>query len=112
MAPIKSQRLCNTNRSHVHVAYFVGFVRIMSTLLQENISSIVKSVFLRLSYNYVKPCQMEAILAFVSGRDVFVSLPTGYGKSICYASLPFVFDTIRGKDSSVIIVISPLNALI
>ena len=36
---------------------------------------------------------MEAILAFVSGRDVFVSLPTGYGKSIHYASLPFVFDT-------------------
>ena len=52
---------------------------------------------------------MEAILAFVSGRDVFVSLPTGYGKSICYASLPFVFDTIRGKDSMGYSPFSPRN---
>lgn len=27
--------------------------------------------------------QREAITAFTDGRDVFVSLPTGYGKSVC-----------------------------
>ena len=32
----------------------------------------------------LKDEQKDAILAFASGRDVFVSLPTGYGKSICY----------------------------
>ena len=31
---------------------------------------------------------MEVIIAFVGGQDVFVSLPTGYVKSIIYASLP------------------------
>ena len=31
----------------------------------------------------LKPEQKEAISAFADGRDVFVSLPTGYGKSIC-----------------------------
>ena len=30
---------------------------------------------------------MEAIRAFVGGSDVFVSLPTGYGKSAIYAML-------------------------
>ena len=29
----------------------------------------------------LKPKQREAIIAFVDGNDVFVSLPTGYGKS-------------------------------
>ena len=32
---------------------------------------------------------MEAIQAFVSGRDTFVSLPTRYGKSLIYGALAF-----------------------
>ena len=36
--------------------------------------------------------KQEAILAFLWRRDVFVSLPTGYGKSIIYGVLPLVFD--------------------
>ncbi len=39
----------------------------------------------------------EAICAFIEGCDIFVSLPTGYGKSLIYAILPLVFDKIRGK---------------
>ena len=38
--------------------------------------------------------KMEAIRAFVSGNYVFVSLPTGYGKSLCYVLLPLVFDAL------------------
>jgi len=35
----------------------------------------------------LKSKQLEAIKAFVSGKDMFVSLPTGYGKSyICNTS--------------------------
>jgi len=67
----------------------------------------------QLGYSSVKPCQEGAIKAFVLGRDIFVSLPTGYGKSFCYCSLSLVFDILRGKQSPfhVIIVISPLLAL-
>ena len=28
--------------------------------------------------------QKEAIVHFINGNDCFVSLPTGYGKSLCY----------------------------
>ena len=45
----------------------------------------------------VKKEQRRVIHSFVSGRDVFVSLPTGYGKSFCYALLPAVFDHLRSS---------------
>ncbi len=52
----------------------------------------------------LKEKQLEAIILFVSGRDTFVSLPTGYGKSICYAILPSVFDKIKGTISMYILI--------
>ena len=45
----------------------------------------------------LKPKQVESSQAFVSGRDTFVALPTGYGKSIIFAVLPLLFDMILGK---------------
>ena len=38
-------------------------------------------------------------------------LPTGYGKSVTYQILPDVFDIMLGTEKSVVLVISPLNAL-
>ena len=56
---------------------------------------------------------VQVIHQFVSGKDIFVSLPTGYGKSLCYALLPLVFDSLRSGDSgrSIVVCISPLTAL-
>ena len=58
--------------------------------------------------------QLRAIAAINEGKDVFVWLPTGYGKSLCYQVLPFLFDHklgfVRGK-SSAVVVFSPLISL-
>jgi len=45
----------------------------------------------------LKSKQLKAIKAFVSGKDTFVSSPTGYGKSIIFAILPLLFDFLCGK---------------
>ena len=46
-------------------------------------------------------------------KDCLRILPTGYGKSLIYQLLPFVFDELQseGKCSSCVIVVSPLNAI-
>ena len=43
----------------------------------------------------LKDKQIEATSSFVQGDDTFVSLPTGYGKSMIYALWPSVFDKIK-----------------
>lgn len=41
----------------------------------------------------LNPYQKEAIVCFVDKKmDVFVNLPTGFGRSLIYQSLPLVFD--------------------
>ena len=40
----------------------------------------------------LKPEQRASVKAVYEGGDVFVWLPTGFGKSVCYEALPFVFD--------------------
>ena len=45
----------------------------------------------------LKPKQKEAVMAFLAGSDVFVTLPTGYCKSIIYVVLPGVFDRLKGN---------------
>lgn len=48
----------------------------------------------------LKDKQHKAIKSFCSGRDVFVSLPTGYGKTLIFAMLPLVFDKLKGRSCS------------
>lgn len=40
--------------------------------------------------------QYLAIDSILRGKDTFVSLPTGYGKSVVFAALPLAFDKVKG----------------
>ena len=60
----------------------------------------------------LKPEQCEIICSFISGKDVFGVLPTGFGKSLCYQCLPLIFDKLTTDGlQSIILVISPLIAI-
>ena len=50
-----------------------------------------------LGFPQLKSKQIAALTLFINDRDTFVSLPTGYGKSIIYVALPLAFDMIKGK---------------
>ena len=55
-----------------------------------DVVAVVQDVVIRLGYQQVKKEQEDAVKAFVSGKDVFVCLPTGFGKSLCFHCLIFL----------------------
>ena len=42
----------------------------------------------------LKPEQVASISAVYKSKDVFIWLPTGFGKSVCYETTPFLTETI------------------
>ena len=73
---------------------------------------------LKCSALQLRPEQVDAVKHMYEGKDAFVWLPTGFGKSICYEVLPFMFDCHRrksevadGSTPCLVLVISPLIAL-
>ena len=57
--------------------------------------------------------QLQCIKAFFSGKDVYLSAMTGYGKSFVYQSLPLLHDLLieQAVGTSIAIVICPLVSL-
>ena len=64
----------------------------------------------QLGYATIRPDQITAIKSFMmEGRDVFISLPTGTGKSLCFSVLPYAFDySVYKRVGSIVVVVSPL----
>ncbi len=78
----------------------------METKVEESASEqedlkILKSIF---GYTSFRDNQQDIVRTIVSGRDVFTSMPTGGGKSLCYQIPSLMF-------SGLTVVISPLIAL-
>ena len=59
-------------------------------------SEIARSAAASLGYSSLKSEQLLVILSFLEGNDVFVSLLTGYGMSLCYAALSPAFEPSLG----------------
>jgi len=57
--------------------------------------------------------QKEVIIsAVLKKKDIFVSLPTGFGKSVIFQAVPMVLDNFTGESGQIVIVVSPLLSLI
>jgi len=70
------------------------------------LKTVLANVCERLGYSTLRPEQAEAVSAFAGGKDMFVALPTGSGKSLCFAILPWVFDVLHrpSKGRNIVIV--------
>ncbi|KAL5503641.1 hypothetical protein EMCRGX_G010620 [Ephydatia muelleri] len=77
----------------------------------EELDSIIIQAAQKLGYPTLRPNQHKAIKSFMEGHDVFISLPTGCGKSLCFSVLPYAFDYLYRRVGSIVIVVSPLIAL-
>ena len=83
----------------------------MSVSVSEDLERKLESAAKAIGITELKDEQRKVVLSFVRGNDVFVSLPTGYGKSVCFAVLPFLFDRIRDRTGSIVLCVSPLTSL-
>ena len=61
----------------------------------------------------LKTEQLSVCNAILEGSDVFATLPTGFGKSMCFQCLPQACDKLRGLEngSSIVLVVTPLIAI-
>ena len=81
----------------------------------DRIQACVTQVAGLLGYTSLKVEQRLCLAEFISGRDVFVVLPTGFGKTACFTTLPFAFDLVQERDlenRAIIIVVSLLTPLL
>ena len=62
-------------------------------MANEDLDAVILRASERLGYTAIRPNQHKAVKSFMKGNDVFISLPTGSGKSFCFSVLPFAFAT-------------------
>jgi len=84
----------------------------MSKFSESDISSACSFAARCLRIPCLNEHQKGAVKAFLSGSDVFVCLPTGFGKSICFQSVPFAWDylhcpTLADEARSMLLVVEP-----
>lgn len=80
---------------------------------KEIIETTSTEVAKSLGYQSLRQKQLDVIVGIVNGCNVFAVLPTGYGKSLCYAILPKLFDILnKPSHPSIVCVVTPLTAII
>ena len=89
-----------------------GKVLTMATFSDSDFEAACSFAARSLGVLELKDYQKQSLKAIATGRDVFVSLPTGFGKSLCFQSVPFAWDFLfrrtLGEDAhSILLVVEP-----
>ncbi|XP_076078773.1 ATP-dependent DNA helicase RecQ-like [Mytilus galloprovincialis] len=74
-----------------------------------NVNNALQVIETKYSFE-LKEKQIEAINSIVNGKDTFIVLPTGYGKTKIYSHLPEIYGLVNNMMGT-ISVISPLQSL-
>ena len=84
----------------------------MATFTEAEVREAATVAARQLGYEHMKPEQLEVVLGVLNSRDVFAILPTGFGKSLCFAILPSMYDQLLPLAlPSIVIVVTPLTAI-
>ena len=68
----------------------------MAATIEGTLRKSIRDIVRNHGYDRLKEEQLLGVEKFVSGSDVFVSLPTGFGKLLIYRLLPPVSNRIKG----------------
>ena len=60
--------------------------------MDEILNDVVNTLDEKIS---LKPQQREIVHHILAKKNVFVQLPTGYGKSLCFGIVPLVLDKVN-----------------
>lgn len=77
----------------------------------EAIAAAVQHGLAIAGYEEARASQVEVVEAYCKGHDCIMVAPTGSGKSLTFEIAPFVLDKLHGTERSVVLVVSPLVAL-
>ena len=80
---------------------FVPRLELTVTVTLVSVQQAINQNVKELGYDQPTHDQAEALQKFVSGRDVFVSLPTGSGKSLCFACVSLAFGKLKQESNSI-----------
>ena len=88
-------------------------VKKMADDVESCVQLAFRKVCERLGIQKLNQQQEEAIRCIVlDNKDVFVNLPTGFGKSVIFQGLPEVFASLQpARERNIVIVVSPLVSL-
>lgn len=76
------------------------------------VESVATKAVQDLGYEALKAEQLQIVAGVLRGRDVFGVLPTGFGKTLCFSCLPYIYDKLYPtKEPSIVLVVSPLTAI-
>ena len=125
-------RKCSRDYKGMLKIFFAGFPKQSQTFVYDQTSNLLrvgnkmsptteecwqkafKAVREQFEIDNLLPEQENALREFLGGQNIFVNLPTGYGKSLIFQCLPIAADALceKPRGSSVLVVISPLRSLV